>query len=169
MRNTLIAAASTLALMTGAALAQSSIGPSPTAQPPASTAPGTAGTSANRPALTSAEALLGKNVYGKDNQKVGTVDDVVLDPASGQAKQLVVSSGGFLGIGDRKVAVDFTLAHWNAADNRVTLAMVSSDDIKNMSEFRYEDSMTLLNRNRANTGTGIAPATPPGGTSQPRQ
>ncbi len=203
MRKELIAAASALALMTGAAFAQSSTGGStgsggtttnsPTMQRSqdstggtAATSPttmqhsGTASTAAGQNTLASAEKLLGKNVYGKDNEKVGEVDDIILDPASGQAKQLVLSSGGFLGIGDKKVAVDFNQAKWNEADNRLQLSTLSRDDVKNMTEFQYSDSMTSLNRNRdaakgdaanrATTGT-TSPAAPPssGTSSQPKQ
>ncbi|HYH39278.1 MAG TPA: PRC-barrel domain-containing protein [Azospirillum sp.] len=196
MRKTMIAAVSTLALMTGAAFAQSTTGTtaggstgsggtttnSPTMQRTDNTA-GTSATGANSATLASAEKLLGKNVYGKDNEKVGEVDDIILDPASGQAKQLVLSSGGFLGIGDKKIAVDFSQAKWNEADNRLQLSTLGRDDVKNMAEFKYDDRMTSLNRNRdaskndastapanqrATTGT-TNPATPPSGTSQPKQ
>ncbi|WP_448189855.1 PRC-barrel domain-containing protein [Azospirillum sp. sgz301742] len=203
MRKELIAAVSTLALMTGAAFAQSSTGGStgsggtttnsPTMQRDstggtAATSPttaqhsGAASSAAGQQTLASAEKLLGKNVYGKDNEKIGEVEDIILDPASGQAKQLVLSSGGFLGIGEKKVAVDFNQAKWNDADNRLQLSSLSRDDVKNMSEFKYSDSMTSLNRNRngavkndattapanrSTTGT-TSPATPPV-SSQPKQ
>lgn len=196
MRKTLIAAVSTLALMTGAAFAQSTTGTtaggstgsggtttnSPAMQRTDSTA-GTSATGASSATLASAEKLLGKNVYGKNDEKLGEVDDIILDPASGQAKQLVLSSGGFLGIGDKKVAIDFNQAKWNDADNRLHVATMSRDDVKAMSEFKYDDRMTSLNRNRdasksdastapanqrATTGT-TNPAAPPSGTAQPKQ
>ncbi|WP_431856150.1 PRC-barrel domain-containing protein [Azospirillum sp.] len=196
MRKTLIAAVSTLALMTGAAFAQSTTGTtaggstgsggtttnSPAMQRTDSTA-ATSATGASSATLASAEKLLGKNVYGKNDEKIGEVDDIILDPASGQAKQLVLSSGGFLGIGDKKVAIDFNQAKWNDADNRLHVATLGRDDVKAMSEFKYDDRMTSLNRNRdahkndastapanqrSTTGT-TNPAVPPSGTSQPKQ
>ena len=211
MRKELIAAASALALMTGAAFAQSTTGSttggstgsggtttnSPTMQRSQDSTSGTAATAptatqqggmtasgASQSTLASAEKLLGKNVYGKDNEKVGEVEDIILDPTSGKAKHLVLSSGGFLGIGEKKVAVDFDQAKWNDADNRLQLSTLSRDDVKNMNEFKYEDNMTSLNRNRGDAPKGDAstapanqrnttgtpnPATPPSGTSQPKQ
>ncbi|HYG89087.1 MAG TPA: PRC-barrel domain-containing protein [Azospirillum sp.] len=173
MRKELIAAASALALMTGAAFAQSGTGTTgggATTDPsnlqrsqegvggPAATSPTTTQSSGATASgqLASAEKLVGKNVYGKDNEKIGEVDDIIVDPQSGQAKQLVVSSGGFLGIGERKIALDFNQAQWNEADNRLQVSTLSRDDVKNMPEFEYSDTMTSLNKTRA-------------GSSQPKQ
>ena len=162
MRRTLIATAATLALLSGAAVAQttsptvgnpssSTSSMSNTASPDSATTGSTAGSTATTSAtggqLASAEELIGKNVYGRDNEKIGEIDDVILD-ANGQAKQLVVSSGGFLGIGEKQVAVDYTAANWDSQNNRLNLAGMSRDDVKAMPEFKYDDSMTSLNKNR---------------------
>jgi sporulation protein YlmC with PRC-barrel domain len=106
MRKELIAAASALALMTGAAVAQT---PTPAPAEPSvsnSEMSGAASTDAKTTASesASAEELMGKNVYGDNNEKIGEVEDVILSP-DGQAQQLVVASGGFLGIGEKQVAV----------------------------------------------------------------
>lgn len=159
MRRTLIATAATLALLSGAAVAQttsptvgnpssSTSSMSNTASPDSATTGSTAGsTAATGGQLASADELIGKNVYGRDNEKIGEVDDVILD-ANGQAKQLVVSSGGFLGIGEKQVAVDYTAANWDSQNNRLNLAGMSRDDVKAMPEFKYDDTMTSLNKNR---------------------
>ncbi|CAO3446851.1 PRC-barrel domain-containing protein [Azospirillum largimobile] len=157
MRRTLIVTAATLALLSGAAVAQTT---SPTVGNPSSSTStmsnsaspdsattGSSATSATGGQLASAEELIGKNVYGRDNEKIGEVDDVILD-ANGQAKQLVVSSGGFLGIGEKQVAVDYTAANWDSQNNRLNLAGMSRDDVKAMPEFKYDDTMTSLNKNR---------------------
>lgn len=169
MRRNIIAATAVLALLTGTAVAQTS-SPSPS-QPTQSgttlnnsTIPDT-GTSKTTTTTTttgqatgptggqiaSANELLGKNVYGRDNEKLGEVDDVILD-TNGQAKQLVLSSGGFLGIGDKKVAVDYNAAQWDQAQNRLTLSTMTRDEVKSMPEFQYSDTMTSLNR-KGHTGT----------------
>lgn len=163
MRRTLIATAATLALLSGAAVAQttsptvgnpssSTSSMSNSAAPDSATTGSTAGSTAATTGATggqmaSADELIGKNVYGRDNEKIGEVDDVILD-ANGQAKQLVVSSGGFLGIGEKQVAVDYTAANWDSQNNRLNLAGMSRDDVKAMPEFKYDDTMTSLNKNR---------------------
>ncbi|MBK1837760.1 PRC-barrel domain-containing protein [Azospirillum sp. YIM B02556] len=178
MRRTLIATAATLALLSGAAVAQTT---SPTVGNPSSSTSSmsntaspdsaTSGSSASSTTkagptggqLASAEELIGKNVYGRDNNKIGEVDDVILD-GTGQAKQLVISSGGFLGIGEKQVAVDYSAANWDSQNNRLNLAGMSRDDVKAMPDFKYDDTMTSLNKNRKpaekeTVAPGAAPTT----------
>ncbi len=166
MRRTLIVTAATLALMTGAAVAQTT---SPTVgNPSSSTSSMSNSTTSASPTggqMASADELIGKNVYGRDNNKIGEVDDVILD-GTGQAKQLVVSSGGFLGIGEKQVAIDYTAANWDAQNNRLNLAGMTREDIGAMPEFQYDDTMTSLNKNRKPADAepmapGAAPAPAP--------
>ncbi|MBP2290910.1 PRC-barrel domain-containing protein [Azospirillum rugosum] len=167
MRREIFAAASVLALMTGAAFAQSSTSPgtgNPAAGGPTATEMNQTGQSQadktqadmNKSGLTggqlaSAEHLLGKNVYGKDNEKVGEVEDIILD-TNGQAKQIVISSGGFLGIGEKQIAVEYSQANWDQNQDRVQLSGMSRDEVKNMPEFQYSDTTTSLNRNKDKAG-----------------
>ncbi len=145
MRRTLIAASATLALLSGAAFAQTTApSTAPSVVPPTGSTM-TPGTSAPTGHSVSADALLGKNVYGNDNAKIGEVDDVILD-ANGQAKQLVIGSGGFLGIGEKKIAVLYSAASWDQANNRVTLSGLRREDVKALPEFTYDDTMQSLNR-----------------------
>ena len=169
MRREIIAAASVLALMTGTAMAQS---PSPATGSPATgaptatemnksgtTAPGGSAATGSASGLTggqlaSAESMMGKNVYGTDNEKVGEVEDVILD-SNGQARQLVVSSGGFLGIGDKLIAVDINQATWDPQEERVKLSGMTRDQVKEMAEFEYSDTTTSLNRNKDRAGDTV--------------
>ena len=52
-----------------------------------------------------ANKLIGKNVLGADNKKIGDIQDVVIELESGRILYAVVSVGGFLGVGDRHVAM----------------------------------------------------------------
>lgn len=162
MRRELFAAASVLVLMTGGAFAQST-GSGTTTGGTGSTMSSTT----HSGQLASAEKMLGKSVVGQDGNKIGEVEDVILDPTSGQARQLVISSGGFLGIGAKQIAVDFAQANWNQSSEEVHLAGLNREDVRNMSEFEYSDTMTSLNRphksgsgTSSGTGTTTAPATP---------
>ncbi|MFC5357031.1 PRC-barrel domain-containing protein [Azospirillum himalayense] len=188
MRREIIAAASVLALMTGTAMAQTT---SPTTGSPATGAPtatemnksgsATTGSAAGLTGgtLASAENMMGKNVYGTDNEKVGEVEDIILD-SNGQARQLVISSGGFLGIGEKQIAVDIGNATWDAQQERVQLSGMTRDQVKEMPEFEYSDTTTSLNRNkdkagdtvngaasRSSTGTSGTMTAPGGATGTP--
>lgn len=51
-----------------------------------------------------ASELIGKDVYGANNEDIGDVDDVLIN-ANGQVIGVVVGVGGFLGIGETNIAV----------------------------------------------------------------
>jgi PRC-barrel domain protein len=57
--------------------------------------------------LWRASKLHGINVYNQDNQKIGDIDDVLMDK-DGKAKWAVIGVGGFLGMGEHNVAVNFS-------------------------------------------------------------
>lgn len=155
MRRELFAAASVLVLMTGGALAQSSTGTTTRSDTGTSS---TMSSTTSSGQLASAEQMLGKSVVGQDGKEIGEVEDVILDPTSGQARQLVIGSGGFLGIGEKKIAIDFQQATWNQVDKEIKLSSLTREDVKNMKTFEYSDSMTSLNRPHK-SGTMTTPST----------
>jgi rRNA processing protein Gar1 len=57
----------------------------------------------NRPAANSDHAPRGANVYDRANNKIGTIEDVLIDK-QGKVTALIIGVGGFLGIGDKDVA-----------------------------------------------------------------
>lgn len=58
-----------------------------------------------------ASKLVGVDVYGSDNAKIGDVSEVLID-GSGNAQAVVIGVGGFLGIGEKSVAVPFGAIQW---------------------------------------------------------
>jgi sporulation protein YlmC with PRC-barrel domain len=91
------------ALLAGSALAQ-------TAAP---TQPAGAGQVMTQmpPDLMRGSQLMGIDVYGADNQKIGDIDEVLVD-RQGKIHGLVVGVGGFLGIGQKDVAIPFEQVQW---------------------------------------------------------
>jgi sporulation protein YlmC with PRC-barrel domain len=53
-----------------------------------------------------ASRLIGTTVVGQNNEAIGDINDVIVD-RNGQAVAVVVGVGGFLGIGEKDVAVPF--------------------------------------------------------------
>lgn len=51
--------------------------------------------------LIAAEKVTGTNVYNPNGDKLGNVEDIMIDKVSGKAIYAVMSFGGFLGIGDK--------------------------------------------------------------------
>src|SRR5215475_12808852 len=52
--------------------------------------------------LIAAEKVEGTNVYNLQGEKLGTVDDIMIDKVSGRAIYAVMSFGGFLGMGEKQ-------------------------------------------------------------------
>ncbi|MET4291888.1 sporulation protein YlmC with PRC-barrel domain [Bradyrhizobium sp. LB1.3] len=53
-----------------------------------------------------ASKLVGVNVYNDSNEKIGDINDLILD-SSGRVANVVIGVGGFLGMGEHNVAVGF--------------------------------------------------------------
>ncbi|MEO3389258.1 PRC-barrel domain-containing protein [Mesorhizobium sp. CAU 1741] len=61
-----------------------------------------------------ASNLIGETVYsssGDDAENIGSVNDLVLSP-EGDVQAIVVGVGGFLGIGQKNVALEYDLVEW---------------------------------------------------------
>jgi sporulation protein YlmC with PRC-barrel domain len=57
-------------------------------------------------ATISAQELMNATVYGADNENVGEVGDVILSQ-DGKIDAVVLDVGGFLGLGEKPVAIGF--------------------------------------------------------------
>ncbi|WP_207461785.1 PRC-barrel domain-containing protein [Azospirillum sp. SYSU D00513] len=152
MRRTIMAALSMLALAYGGAGALAQTAGGQTAQAQAATVqdvqvrgidwtPLTAASGG----LSSVDRLMGRTVYGSDGRTVGKVTDVLLD-GDGQARQLVVRSGGFLGLGSSDRAIDVGLAQTRLDENGIRLRDLTRDQVMAMPPIDYDDGMTSLNR-----------------------
>lgn len=112
-----------LALMGATAIAQTTA-PAPsapsaatsTSAAPSTTAPAAGGTLANQNQAMRgtwrASQLMGVDIYGPNNEKVGDVTEVLIDQ-SGKITAVTVGVGGFLGIGTKDVAVKFEEVNWS--------------------------------------------------------
>lgn len=49
--------------------------------------------------IISAEKVIGTSVYNAQGDKLGSIDDVMIDKVSGQVRYAVLEFGGFLGMG----------------------------------------------------------------------
>jgi len=53
-----------------------------------------------------ASTLIDKDVYGPDNKSIGTISDLVLEQ-DGKTRAALIDVGGFLGVGEKTVAIPF--------------------------------------------------------------
>ena len=58
--------------------------------------------------LVTASTLTGHKVFNRNGETLGEIDDIVLDVPRRCIAYAVMGVGGFLGVGERKVALPFT-------------------------------------------------------------
>jgi sporulation protein YlmC with PRC-barrel domain len=75
-----------------------------TTTPPATAAAPAMGAAAVTPMAADVKDMIGKDVYGPNGNQIGEINNLLVDP-KGRIRAVVVEFGGFLGIGENKVAV----------------------------------------------------------------
>lgn len=86
----------------------------------------------------SSRAFVGAKVYNAAKETVGTVEDIYLD-ATGAVDAIVVSVGGFLGVGTKNVAVKWTDLKVGRDDKSLVLTTNwTKDSLKTMPDYKYE-------------------------------
>ena len=90
-----------------------------------------------------------QNVYDPNENKIGDIKDVLVDK-SGKVVALIVGVGGFLGAGEKDVAVPFEAVRPTMKDKKWWLVMnTTKDSLKSAPGFKYE-------LEHDNVGTGPA-------------
>jgi sporulation protein YlmC with PRC-barrel domain len=72
-----------------------------------------------------ASKLVGVNVYNENNDKIGDINDVILDN-SGRVANVILGVGGFLGMGEHYVAVAYDKLKWSNEPPRSTTASTTT-------------------------------------------
>jgi sporulation protein YlmC with PRC-barrel domain/surface antigen len=79
--------------------------------------------------------VIGTAVKNQQNEKLGKVEDLVVDMAAGRVVSVIVSSGGFVGFGDELSAIPPMAFHFNS--NRDALQLdVSKDALASAPHFK---------------------------------
>jgi hypothetical protein len=112
-----------------------------------------------------ASQFKGTDVIGSNNEKIGDVNDVLFDDG-GRVMAYVIGVGGFLGIGQKDVALAPTAFQMQPRTDReeakLRLAM-SRDELKNAPEFRTKSSRPAPTTGQApprDRGPAAPPASP---------
>ena len=78
--------------------------------------------------------VLGQPVFNDKNEKVGTVDDIIISPDKA-VSYAIVGAGGFLGVAKYDVAIP--VDQFAQADGKLVLAGATKEAIKAMPPFEY--------------------------------
>ena len=82
--------------------------------------------------------LIGSAVYNDQNEKIGSLDDLIMKDGN-RIIMGVVSVGGFLGMGNKLVAVPYDQLHLEADKDqtKITMPGASKDALNAMPTFTY--------------------------------
>ncbi|MFY8087024.1 MAG: PRC-barrel domain-containing protein, partial [Rubrivivax sp.] len=82
------------------------------------------------------KSILGRTVYHDSGEKVGRVEDLIVDPDR-NVSYVIVGAGGFIGIGRHDVAVP--ISQIRQQNGRFLMAGATKDSVKAMAAFSYTD------------------------------
>lgn len=85
-----------------------------------------------------ASKLLGTKVENEKNEKIGTLDDLVI--TMDHKLFAVLQVGGFLGLGGYLVALPYESLAIDDHGRKITLAGASKDAVQKLPEFQYQNS-----------------------------
>lgn len=120
------------------AMSQSAPRPDPSTMPQATVPAPRTGAPMAAAQARRASQIIGANVVNEENRTVGEVHDLMIMPGGG-AITAVLSVGGFLGMGERYVAVPLADLQWSAERNRWTLPGATVDTLKARAAFTYPE------------------------------
>lgn len=81
-----------------------------------------------------ASEIIGASVVNDADEKVGTIDDLLIN-RSDFVPYAILSVGGFLGVGEKNVAVPYKSMH--IVDNKLVLPGATKEALKDLPEFKY--------------------------------
>jgi sporulation protein YlmC with PRC-barrel domain len=95
-----------------------------------------------------------QSVYDTNNNKIGEIMDVLVSP-EGKVNALIVGVGGFLGAGEKDVAVDFDAVKKTSKNNSIYLTMnTTKDALQSAPGYKYDSqSTTWVPDNSTNNNT----------------
>ena len=132
----------------GPAQSQSTPQPVPSSTPPGQTKGESEkeGTPATVVDAQQLESILGKNVISPTGEDMGRIVDIIVD-RSGQVRAAIIDFGGFLGVGTRKIAVDWRLIRF-PSDGKMDNVMVdlTSNQLRVSPVFKAGEPVVVIGR-----------------------
>jgi sporulation protein YlmC with PRC-barrel domain len=112
------------------------------AQQPAPTTAGPAEIFIRQPAGTTVTNFYKQNVYDPSDAKIGDVDDLLIDK-EGRVTAMIIGVGGFLGMGEKDVAVPFGSVRASEKNNKWYLVLnTDKEALKAAPGFTYDKTKT---------------------------
>ena len=79
--------------------------------------------------------IIGSSVVNDDNETIGKIDDLIVSPDDNKSAYVIISVGGWLGMGTHLVALPYSSLQ--VGSSKIALPGATKDGIKNLPEFKY--------------------------------
>jgi len=92
-----------------------------------------------------AHGVLGRDVRSTTDEDMGRIVDVIVDRA-GMVRAAVIDFGGFLGVGSRKIVVDWNALHFGRIANKsdsITLEL-TKEQVSEAPEYKEDTPIVVL-------------------------
>ena len=90
-----------------------------------------------------AQSVLGKEVRTSVDESMGRIVDVVVD-RDGRVRAAVIDFGGFLGVGSRKIAVDWKALRFDGSKPDLVTSELTRDQVKAAPEYKEKQAVVVL-------------------------
>ncbi len=94
---------------------------------------------------TDAHGVLGRDVRDAANEDMGHIVDIIVD-GTGTVRAAAIDFGGFLGVGSRKIVVDWKALHFgNVTDKGDSITLdLTKDQVKAAPEYKEDTPVVIL-------------------------
>jgi hypothetical protein len=136
--------------------AQATSSPQPKAAPPsqqAAAAPSQQNDDKNKEEKTSVpatvvdgeqlESVLGIEALSSTGDNMGRIDDIIVD-RSGEVRAAIIDFGGFLGVGSRKIAVDWRSLHFDPKKPGAVVVNLTKDQLRVAPVYKAAEPVVMI-------------------------
>ena len=89
------------------------------------------------------QAVLGREVRSVADENMGRIVDIIVDH-SGQVRAAVIDFGGFLGVGNRKIAVDWSILRFGSGEKSRVVVDLKRAQVKAAPEYKDGKPVVVL-------------------------
>jgi len=96
------------------------------------------------------ESVLGIKALSVTGDDMGRIDDIIVD-RSGQIRAAIIDFGGFLGVGSRKIAVDWRSLHFDPKKAGTVVVNLTKDQLRVAPVYKPAEPVVMIG------GPGVKP------------
>ena len=89
------------------------------------------------------ESVLGIEALSSTGEKMGPIVDIIVD-RSGQTRAAIIDFGGFLGVGSRKIAVDWRSLHFEPKKTGLVVANLTKDQLRVAPVYKAAEPVVMI-------------------------